>query len=94
MPPPKYSVTDDRCAGLLEIGRVAGTISEPAISSSATARQTALGLMLGVRSVVGPREAYRARTLKVSGVDSERAKAVARYRQCRSQQTLESFASN
>lgn len=92
-PPVKYAATADRCLALLDVNRRAGETTVPIIRTSAVARQTALGLMLGVRSIAGPREAYGERQ-KLAGVDSDRARAVARYRHCRSRQTLESLASN
>lgn len=88
-----YSAVNDRCLGLLDTGRIADQAGRPALQTNAVARQTALGLMLGVLYAIGPRENAVIRP-KASGVDSSRAQAVARYRQCRSQQTLESFASN
>jgi len=93
-PPVKYAAITDRCLGLLDASATAEQTTTPVINTSVMARQTALGLMLGVRSVSGPREdAYRTKQ-KLAGIDSDRAKAIARYRHCRSQQTLESFASN
>ena len=91
--PVRYAVTQDRCLGLLDVSLKTAEAAAPVIHTNTIARQTALGLMLGVRSVSGPRIAHHEKQ-KLAGIDSDRAKAVARYRHCRSQQTLESFASN
>lgn len=95
-PPVKYAITADRCLALLDEVPpvdVATSQSSSNLRTKVVARQTAMGLMLGLRSAVGPREGSGLKH-KVNGVDSERAQAIARYRHCRSQQTLESFASN
>lgn len=92
-PDVKLSLADDRCLGLLNSDANLSQGMHPVLYSDVVARQTAMGLMLGVRYAVGPREGVSA-TQKAKGVDSAHAHAVARYRHCRSQQTLESFASN
>lgn len=92
-PPIKYALTSDRCLALLDPSPSVDPAPQ-SLRTNIVARQTAMGLMLGLRSAVGPREGSTGQKQKVSGIDSERVQAIARYRHCRSQQTLESFASN
>lgn len=91
----------ESCQPLLKIIRQGGTMPSaptPAQTSPETGRVVVLGLVLGVSHVIGPKETglekrtpppSRRKNIETAGRDSGQAIAIAAYRRCVSQKTLE-----
>lgn len=89
------AANDDVCRPLLTIEKISTGPQKKSIDTGVVAGGAALGLFFGVHTAIGPREQVAPRkSYQASGVDSAYANAVARYRQCRSQQIIQSLASN
>ena len=85
----------DVCLPLLNAAPVSVPAPDQALDQ-ASAPAAALGLILGVRYAVGPMEAGEKQIAMnaPAGTDGDRARAIASYRHCRSQQAIQSLAYN